>query len=400
MSRELKDIPELLVTLRDIQKRKKDFVVSSENIKMEDCKIKFKLENETVELNPIKQAHSQIADKMEINGYYYNKMLNEAKDLLSTNVNYWMEKSKTAYLLRAIDNDCRAFLSRRYKPIDNLDVLTAAVQVITNNLNVAAGKTNNANGAKCITWDVSPSNMNICLLNPSIRANLNDLDKGIQGGDYGDIKFGPHNWIKAGDGLPTNKIQNGQPHWVYPSCRISNSETGHGGLNVIPGLTERICFNSAWIGTKLAQKHLGIKLEADIVLSENTIRKENELIFLKMSDMISLVFDPDKFLETCKRFKKLDSIQVETKQVFDAIVKIPGMTEEIRDDIFAMYQPSRLEAPTLMDVQRAVTSAAQLYGSSGFNSKGKQIEKNAEKQFMLEELGGKMIMEEAAVLNR
>ena len=387
-SRVIKDIPELVETIREQRARTKDYVIPAGGIDPvvnyddEDMPVEVSLRLKTnggyTKWGVESQVHGQLAGKTGINAHYYRKMMAEAPDLLQTNLKYWFEKlaeKGKRYLVRMLDLNVRAFLSDRYRPIDHLDLLTTAVKIITGQ---GAGGVDYAQGAKCFSWTLTPTNMNVCLFNPAMQVDLNDLDKGVQ--FNGDWERDSHGWYKAKDTREvSDRPSPDKPHVVFPACRITNSETGHGGLGIQAGFAELICSNAAWIGEKFGTRHLGKTLEVDDVLSPDTIRKQNEVIYAKTGDYVRQVFSPEKLLEFCKKTKGLQEIEVDPKEAINNIAKLDNITEDMREDILAAYSPIG-NKDTMLDVQRAVTRAAQQYQ-----------EESPDKTFVLEELGGTLI---------
>lgn len=67
-------------------------------------------------------AHQQIGDYLEIPRKYYRRMLGEDAELLAYNVNRWLRQNPEQRMIRTMDGRARAFLSNRYRRIDNLDI--------------------------------------------------------------------------------------------------------------------------------------------------------------------------------------------------------------------------------------------------------------------------------------
>jgi len=128
-------------------------------------------------------------------------------------------------------------------------------------------------------------------------------------------------------------------------------------------------------------------LEEDDFLSPETLKKENEVIFSKVADIVRSVFSPENFLENAKKMKGLQKVEIEVKVAVNQIATLPGMTEEIRDDILSAYEPLNQQKDTLLDLQRAVTAAAHA-----------RRETDKESAYVLEELGGQIIEKGEAVL--
>jgi hypothetical protein len=64
-------------------------------------------------------AHGQIAGWLKIPAQYYNRLLADHTDLVVSQVNALFEREPGTRMVRTLDGKCRAFLSDRYRRIDN-----------------------------------------------------------------------------------------------------------------------------------------------------------------------------------------------------------------------------------------------------------------------------------------
>lgn len=256
MDRRVEDLPELISELRALQARCRDYVVPAKRmhafVAEELGTVMLRVPDPKQELDVFEwcvqpQAHQQIATKLDIPRAYYERMLQLAPQLLAANVNWWLKTTNEdkKFLVRLIDDEVRALLSDRYRPISHLDLLTTGVQVITGRDGAEGRERPWARGARCFTWRLTPTSMDVCLLNPSTRVDLNNLDRGVEYDNPGIADLGD-GWIRANGG----RTGDGS-HWVYPAARIRNSETGHGGLYIQSGLFEAVCSNSCWLPVNL-----------------------------------------------------------------------------------------------------------------------------------------------------
>lgn len=397
-SRILRDIPELVSTLREQSKRLRDFVVPHGKMTFGTDEKKLVLtvqgkDGQREALDIQDQVHRQFGERFQVPMNYYSRMREEAPQLLATNLNHWRAQGEEdKKLVRVIDDQVRAFLSSKYRPISHLDVLTTAVQVITGRDGEAGKELPHARGARCFGWNVSPTNLNVGLVNPFMVVDLKNLSAGVKlidptttkNGDGGGTDF-----VYAGKHVQSdNPTQGGwfqrasdpkNSHLVFPVAWIRNSETGHGGLSISGGMYEAICDNTSKIGKDFMQVHIGRDMEEG-EFSSKTYEKINAVVFAKAADVIRNVFDPVLLLANAKKMARLADEKADVKEAVDEIVKLPGMSEDVRDDILAAYQPMTTGKETLLDVQRAVTAAAHVYRDS-----------KPETAIALEELGGDMI---------
>ena len=122
------------------QEAKADYLVATDRLHMDtwgDSPVIRVLDREGIDqIEPLEiqqTAHQQIGTYLDIPSKYYDRMLQRDPALLSYNVNRWFQKEPEQKLLRTMDGKARAFLSNRYRRIDNLDI-------------VRVGKCNQVNG--------------------------------------------------------------------------------------------------------------------------------------------------------------------------------------------------------------------------------------------------------------
>lgn len=112
---------------KEIERRanaKRDFMVDTRSMEMfngeQGPQVSLELQDSRLQLGMTENAHRQIGTHLNIPAKYYELMRKENPELLVQNVNSWLEKNPTRRLVRALDGDMRAFLSDRYRCIDNL----------------------------------------------------------------------------------------------------------------------------------------------------------------------------------------------------------------------------------------------------------------------------------------
>jgi hypothetical protein len=228
---------------QEIDRRSKaaqDFRVPSSGIKMLwDCRLElqgageFKIQD---------FAHSQIASKLEIPKIYYDKMA-AIPGLRTLNVNHWLNKPNRAekgFLVRTLDGENRAFLSDRYRPIDNVQILSAifpAVKDLGDNILVKS-------------HSITPEKMFLQLVFPGVS---------------GEVKVG--DVVEAG-------------------VTISNSEIGSGTFVIQKLIWRRICSNGMNGQNILSQKHIGPRIDSDDhrIFRDDTLLAENKAYELIMRD--------------------------------------------------------------------------------------------------------------------
>lgn len=223
-------------------------------------------------------AHRQIADRLGIPFKYYERMMNEYPKLLDENVNSWLKFKAEKRMLRTLDGKLRAFLSNRYRRLDNLELVDHILPVIA--------QMKNCSIASC---DITETHLYLKVINKSMKAEITE----------GDI-------VQAG-------------------FVVSNSEIGLGALKVEPLVYRLVCKNGM-ISKDYAHKkyHTGRNVEDTDntyeLYSDETLKADDKAYFMKVQDIISAAVDETKFMLTVDKMRQAKSIKtgdnpVETVEV-------------------------------------------------------------------------------------
>jgi hypothetical protein len=211
-------------------------------------------------------AHAQIADHTGIPKVYYDKMLNEAPELLSSNVNQWFRKYPAPRMVRTLDGTARAFLSDKFRTdMENEDLANALLPII--------GEL----GLEVMSAEITDRRMYIKAVDPKV---VRELAK--TGARFGD---GGHTIVRV----------------ASPAITISNSEVGHGAWGVRGGYYDQFCSNLAFFGERsMQQAHIGGKhtiAEGELyaLLSDRSKRLDSAALYSKLVDVVRGVFDRVKF---------------------------------------------------------------------------------------------------------
>ena len=166
-------------------------------------------------------AHRQIGERIGIPAKYYDRMLAEAPHLVESNVNHWFENAPERRMVRTLDGDARAFLSEKYRPLDNFDLAEAVLPALSNS------------GAAVHSCEITPSRMYIKAVVDAIQQEVPPPEN-RRGYGYG------------------NEVV------VSPGIVISNSEVGQGALAIQPAVHFLACTNMAvWAQHALRKYHVG-----------------------------------------------------------------------------------------------------------------------------------------------
>lgn len=257
----------LLTTVIEQRERKRDFVANTkEAIQMveapdlKDGVALVLLKEGSTELERFtitENCHRQIASRLQIPWKYYDRLLNDHRDLVISQVNALFEREPQTRLLRTLDGKARAFLSDRYRTIDNDEVIEQVLPPI-------------------VKGDV-PSQL--------LSSNVTENNMYIK------VVF-------TGDDLAQEigTTRDGTPDIVRPGALIRNSETGHGSMEIDGFFYRTYCLNGCVFGKEqifnFNRRHIGSKLVGNgdfEVFSDETKRKQNELIIAELTDAMKAV---------------------------------------------------------------------------------------------------------------
>ena len=206
-------------------------------------------------------AHRQIADRLGIPFKYYDRMRLEYPALLDQNINGWLMKNPEKRMLRTMDGRLRAFLSDRYRRLDNLELVDHVLPVIAQ-----------MKGCSIESCDITETHLYMKIINRTMKAELTP----------GDV-------VQAG-------------------FVISNSEIGLGALKVEPLVYRLVCRNGM-ISKDLAHKkyHAGRQVEdtdnAYELYSDETLAADDKAYFLKVQDIVSAAVDETRFNLTVDKMR-------------------------------------------------------------------------------------------------
>lgn len=304
----------LLTTVIEQRELKRDFVASTKEsmtmVEANDMPNKVALvllkegSAELERFSITENCHRQISGRLQIPWKYYDRLLTDHRDLVINQVNALFEREPQTRLLRTLDGKARAFLSDRYRTIDNDEVIEQALPPIVQG-DVPS---------QLLSSNVSENSMHIKVLFTG-----DDLAQ-----DIGELAR-PQNHIGGQANGSTRDT-------IRPGAVISNSETGHGRLRIDGFFYRDFCFNGCVYGTEsifnYKRNHIGSRLEANgdfEVFSDETKRKQNELIISEVTDALSALTNPEnvrKMGDTLRATK-------EGAKVDDAFAAVDQLAKEV-----------------------------------------------------------------------
>lgn len=225
-------------------------------------------------------AHKQIADRTGIPRKYYDRMLEHQPDLLTANVNRWLEAEPENRLLRMLKPlgederertgrigamlQVRAFLSDAYRPLDHHDLVRTLLPVLAQN-----------------------------------EAEVTDFSLTH---DHFHLRFASEAQEILRQFYEEQPRLTGIEEVVRFGGAVRNSETGHGALVVQPAPEITRCTNVLAVTDRLRVVHRGGRTEAEeSFLQADTKRLDDAATFLKVRDRVIELFSPETTRRVAER---------------------------------------------------------------------------------------------------
>lgn len=258
-----KTLVELATEIERRAAAKKDFVVQSKAIEMDPASSALHFGTQWMEPNA--HTHSQIAAYTGVPKLYYDKMRAEQPHLLAANVNTWMKAHDEPRMIRTLDGGARAFLSDRFRPMENEDLGEAVIPVLLDL------------GVEVMSCEITDRRLYIKAVDQKV---VKSIPKGKHIGD------GTHTIFETDE--------------LCPAIVISNSEVGAGMLSVQTSLFTKACTNLAIFNERSIRKHhVGQKHEITDglyqMLSDETRRVSDKALWMQVRDVVRNAFDKARF---------------------------------------------------------------------------------------------------------
>ena len=201
--------------------------------------------------------HRQMGSALNIPAKYYDLMRREKPELLAENVNTWLNSKEQSYMIRSLDYGAgrvaRAFLSDRYRRIDNLQIAMAILPLFMG-----------TDQYEVMSSEVTENRM----------------------------------YIKISFHMKRYEVVPGD--WVEFGIIISNSEVGLGAVVVRPFLNRLICTNGCVVNDFGERRHhVGRQAKAmedsfDL-FSDAAIEAEDKAFMLKLQDVAKATLDESRY---------------------------------------------------------------------------------------------------------
>ena len=254
---------------------------------------------EVMTLRPTQLFHRQLASAMDVPAKYYDKMREEAPELLTNTMNTWLARSNNSYMVRTMDYDdgrgqvARAFLSDRYRRIDNLEVAGSLLKLFLG-----------MEGCEVVSNELSPSRLTLKLV-------FHTKTYEVKPGDI--IEFG---------------------------IVIMNSEVGLGAVGVYPFINRLVCSNGM-VCNELGKRkhHVGRLIQADEdsyeLYSDATLKAEDEVFLSKLQDVARAAMDEARYPMIVDKLKESTTAKITgaVPEVVELTAKNYGLRKQETDNV-------------------------------------------------------------------
>ena len=318
-----KSLAELGEELQRQRNARQDFIADTRKIVMqttpEESTIRMDVGNRLEEFTVGLVAHQQIASRLGIPYRYYQKMQAEQPALLDENVNTWLQQNPERRMLRVLDGKVRAFLSDRYRRLDNLELCASVLPVIKE-----------MKGASIESCEVTESHLYLKVINKRMKTE-----------------------VAVGDAVQAGFV-------------VSNSEVGLGSLRVEPLVFRLVCKNGL-ICKDFSQRkyHVGRQIDesedaAYEIYSEETLRQDDKSFFMKVQDIVRVAADQAKFELAVEKMRETMHVPLEHEPIkeVELLADKFQLTQGERGNVLRQLFMSRDN--TRYGLMNAVTAASKL----------------------------------------
>jgi hypothetical protein len=251
--------------------------------------------------------HQQLASQLSIPYTYYQRQFRQHPEDLAKSVNSWLQDTEVVRnverpvhgkrTVRTLGNIGRAFLSQRYRRLDNYPLIMACMTHL-----FELGITEE----DVVSCMVTDQKMYLKVVTPKLEG---DVGKG-------DI-------VQAG-------------------LEITNSEVGRGALSVRPLVFRLVCLNGAVMAdTGLRKTHIGSSQMGDEengweIYSDETMKLADQAFFAEVGDVIAHTLSEEVFDLNLEKMRAANSDEI--------VTEIPTVVERMA----TTYQFSESEQDTIL----------------------------------------------------
>lgn len=278
-------------------------------------------------------AHGQFADHLGIPGRYYQRMLAEQPALLAANLNTWLQaEGNEKRMVRTLDDRVRAFMSPKYRPLDNFELAQAVLPVLLER------------GVQILSSELTETRMYIKGILPALS---DELPEGMT-------------WGQGHQSV-------GREGRLVAAVVISNSDVGAGTLRIEPSMFTTWCTNLAIMKEAAMRKyHVGRANDADTnleVFRDETRLADDRAFFMKVADVTNAAFDAKVWqaaLAQVKAAAKNDIKSPELAKVVEVTVRKLALPVSTQGSILTHL--AKGGDLTQWGLSSAITATANSYG--------------------------------------
>lgn len=316
-------LEEMAAEITRQSKLKEDYLVDTRNLQLEPYGSDIYLHmygNDTEPMEPLQInqiAHRQLGTHLKIPAAYYDRMLTTYPELLAQNVNSWFQREPSKRMLRTMGGTARAFLSNRYRRIDNLEIAQVVLPII-----------GQMEGARFESCQITESRMYLKVVNTRLTAEVTP----------GDI-------VQAG-------------------VIISNSEVGQGSVCIQPLIYRLVCSNGMIVNdAQTRRNHVGRVNDSEesfLLYSEKTLAAEDHAFVLKIQDTVKAAVDEARFSQVVGMMQTAKQATINTHDV-PGIVRLASREFHITEDESTGVLQHLIEGNdlTLYGLSNAITRHSQ-----------------------------------------
>ena len=277
-------LPEVLTELQRQNSMKRDFIAPAPALSLADDGSTFVLDHigprDSEMLGTTDLFHRQVGSALGIPAKYYDMMRKAKPELLAENVNTWLSDRDQSYLIRSMDYGygrvARAFLSDRYRRIDNMEIATAVLPLF-------AGQPD----MEVVSSEVTENRLYLKIVNHRLEMEV----------------------------VPGDLVQAG--------VVISNSEVGLGAVSVQPLVYRLVCTNGMVVndlGERRAHVGRAAKALEDSfnIYTDETLEAEDKAFMLKLRDTTLAAIEEARFGQVVGRLQEATTAKI-TGRVQDVI---------------------------------------------------------------------------------
>ena len=215
-------------------------------------------------------AEMQIAERVGIPTKYFRRMRSEAPDLLTSNVSHWFQNQPQRRMLRTHGSTGRAFLSDKYRRLDNEQLLEQVLPTLFDT----------APDMQVVSSQVTEKRLYLKIISPKL----------------------------------TTEVRLGDP--VQFGVLITNSEIGLGALKVVPFTHRLVCLNGM-VHEKhgMRKTHVGKHISDDPnFYSDEAMQADDHAFWLKVRDVIKQLISFEAMELFAQEMREAMSIEIHQPQ--------------------------------------------------------------------------------------